>query len=362
LFSKKMEILRNLCIESFGGGSGSGSGFDVSSGWLDLERRLLASDVLISSRREKSSGPRRRGGLRVPRNPDICCKGLVALMETDASGDWTPKRCSRGCLDGSEYCKTHGRDVSQQVCDECTDHHGHEIRHTILHEHFGVVGAPSFHFEKFRSKMIRNTLKDKVKSTDSQDKPGKKTKKVRKVREGVVLPNAFMCWLKDHRAAIKAEIQSKNPTMSARDLMVSTTKRAGELWKLLPKVDQDVWKSGSQQQQQQPGGGGGADILEIIPASQSQQLDTETETETLRLSQSDVQTSDETPSSMALSVEDDDSVCLSFHETHKVWVEEETGLYYKENNPDQAPMGQIVGGKLVPFKKNSKRVSAVESK
>ena len=344
-----MEILRNLCLEVFGATATANShsasaSASASASWLELERRLLASDVLVSSRREKS-----------PRNPNTCCKGLVALMENDPTADdgWKPKRCSRGCLPGSEYCKTHGRDVSQQLCDQCTEHFGHEVRHTILHQHFGVVGAPSYHFQndKFRAKIIRNTLKEKInKSKDSQDnnnnnnKQAKKSKKVRKIREGIIVPNAFMSWLKVHRADIKAEIQSKNPTMSARELMVSTTKRAGELWKLMEKVDQDVWKSPQQQQASVSN----TDILQIIPQSQTPPQTPQT------------QCDDETPSSssIALSVEDDDSVNLTYNDTHKVWVEEDTGLYYKENNPDQAPIGQIVAGKLVPFKKNAaKRVN-----
>jgi hypothetical protein len=331
-----MQTLRNLCQQVFG----HPNDHDHHAAWLEFERRLLASDVLVSSRREKSQ-----------RNPDTCCKGLVALMENDPTADdgWKPKRCSRGCLPGSEYCKTHGRDVSQQLCEQCTEHFGHEVRHTILHQHFGVVGAPSYHFQndKFRAKIIRNTLKEKInKSKDSQlqdnnntTTKGKKSKKVRKIREGIIVPNAFMSWLKVHRADIKAQIQTQNPTMSARELMVSTTKRAGELWKLLSKNEQDAWKSPQANNTNDPA----TDILQII-----HQTPPETP-----LTQCD----DETPSSIALSVEDDDSVNLTFNDTHKVWVEEDTGLYYKDNNPDQAPIGQIVAGKLVPFKKNAKRVN-----
>ena len=342
-----MEAFRNIFEEVVGKSQ-------HNSRWNLLQQRLTAIKLQISAPGQKR---------RPLRDPSLSCKGLVALMTADQNGTWIPKRCSRGCLPGSDYCKTHGRQVQHQICQQCTEHHGQEIRHHFLHEHFGIVDQPSYHFTDnlYREKFIKQSLKEKKNSqhnnnNNSQDnnnnnnKKNKKQKKQRNPHAPPIIPNAFMSWLKVNRAQIKAEIQSKNPQMSARDLMVSTTKQAGILWKLLSKSDQDKWKSSSTSQQQS------SDIIQILPNDNDNNTINQPNCQQDSISPPTTDDTETTP--LAIDEQDDDeSVVLVYNQTHKVWLEDATGLYYKDNNPDQPPMGQIVAGKLVPFKKNTRTLT-----
>lgn len=326
-----------------------------NSRWQAMRQRLESSDLTVANRNEKRS--------RI-RDPSTTCNGLVALMTYDPTNStWTPKKCSRGCLPNSQYCKTHGKNTQHIICQQCTEHHGHEVKHTFLHEHFGITHQPSYHFShpQFRDKIIKQSQKDKKTKNDNTDtntnnqtqnnKKIKKQQRKQRNSDSPIIPNAFMSWLKVNRAQIKAEIQTTNPDMSAKDLMVSTTKQAGILWKLLDKSEQQKWKSSAQQSPKSTtttsDQSSDSDIIQIIPNNNhyntSDSVPPSNETEP------------ETP--LAIEEDDDESIVLTYNETHKVWLEDATGLYYKDNNSDQPPMGQIVAGKLVPFKKTTRTLT-----
>jgi hypothetical protein len=354
-----METLRNIFEDIVGKST-------HNSRWQAMRSRLESADLTVANRKEEQNQKRSR-----IRDPATTCKGLVALMTYDPiNSTWTPKKCSRGCLPNSQYCKTHGKNTQHIICQQCTEHHGQEVRHTFLHEHFGITDQPSYHFNhpQFRDKIIKQSQKEK-KTTTTNTNPdnninysdnntnNKKIKKQRKQRysDSPIVPNAFMSWLKVNRAQIKAEIQTQNPNMSAKDLMVSTTKQAGILWKLLDKSEQEKWKSTNTNQtsvshkdnnndNDNNNNDNDNDIIQIIPNNNSDSVPTSCNTEP------------ETP--IAIEQDDDESVVLTFNETHRVWFEDATGLYYKDNNPDQPPMGQIVAGKLVPFKKTTRTLAS----
>jgi hypothetical protein len=325
-----------------------------NSRWEAFRQRLESSDLTVANRNENQNQKRSR-----IRDPATTCNGLVALMTYDPTDStWTPKKCSRGCLPNSLYCKTHGKNTEHIICQQCTEHHGTEVRHTFLHEHFGIVHQPSYHFShpQIRDKIIKQSQKDKKTKndnnthTDTNHNQTQKTikKQQRRQRNAPIIPNAFMCWLKVNRAQIKAEIQNKNPDMSAKDLMVSTTKQAGILWKLMEKSEQEKWKYSAQQSPTSTTSdqsSSDSDIIQIIPNNNntSDSVPPSNETEP------------ETP--LAIEEDDDESIVLTYNETHKVWLEDATGLYYKDNNSDQPPMGQIVAGKLVPFKKTTRTLT-----
>lgn len=333
-----------------------------NSRWQAIRQRLESSELTIANLNDT----RKRSRIR---DPATTCNGLVALMTYDPTNStWTPKKCSRGCLPNSQYCKTHGKNTQHIICQQCTEHLGHEVRHNFLHEHFGIVNQPSYHFShpQFRDKIIKQSQKDKKINKDKDNNTinndnNNQTKKIKKQRkqrssDSPIIPNAFMSWLKVNRAQIKAEIQNKNPEMSAKDLMVSTTKQAGILWKALDKSEQEKWKNSSNNINNNQESShdntntilDSNDIIQIIPnntTSDSVPPSNETEPET----------------PLAIEQDDDESVVLTFNETHKVWVEDATGLYYKDNNSDQPPMGQIVAGKLVPFKKTTRTLTNKKS-
>ncbi len=347
-----METLRNIFEDIVGKSL-------HNSRWEAMRQRLESAHLTLANQNEKRT--------RV-RDPSTTCNGLVALMTYEPNtSTWTPKKCSRGCLPNSQYCKTHGKNTQHIICQQCTEHLGHEVRHNFLHEHFGIVNQPSYHFShpQFRDKIIKQSQKDKKinKDNNTDNDNNNQTKKIKKQRKqrnshSPIIPNAFMSWLKVNRAQIKAEIQNKNPEMSAKDLMVSTTKQAGILWKALDKSEQEKWKNYSNttiNNNQESShthdntfdsdshSNNDNDIIQIIHNTTSDSVPPSNETEP------------ETP--LAIEQDDDESIVLTFNETHKVWLEEATGLYYKDNNSDQPPMGQIVAGKLVPFKKTTRTLT-----
>lgn len=184
--------------------------------------------------------------------------------------------------------------------------------------------------------------------------PTTKKKKIKKQQrkqrnsDSPIIPNAFMSWLKVNRAQIKAEIQTTNPDMSAKDLMVSTTKQAGILWKLLDKSEQEKWKSSAHQSPK-------SNTTTSDQSSDSDIIPNNNHYNTSDSVPPSNETEPETP--LAIEEDDDESIVLTYNETHKVWLEDATGLYYKDNNSDQPPMGQIVAGKLVPFKKTTRTLT-----
>lgn len=352
-----MDTLRNI-FEDIVGKSAH------NSRWEAMRQKLESSDLTVANLNQIQKRSRIR-------DPATTCNGLVALMTYEPTNStWIPKKCSRGCLPNSQYCKTHGKNTQHIICQQCTEHLGHEVRHNFLHEHFGIVNQPSYHFShpQFKDKIIKQSQKDKKinkdntinNDNDQTQFQNKKIKKQRKQRnsDSPIIPNAFMSWLKVNRAQIKAEIQNKNPEMSAKDLMVSTTKQAGILWKTLDKSEQEKWKNSSNTTTT-------INNQESSSHDNNTNFDSHSHNDIIQIIHNNNTTSDSVPPSnetepetpIAIEQDDDESVVLTFNETHKVWLEEATGLYYKDNNSEQPPMGQIVAGKLVPFKKTTRTLT-----
>ena len=274
---------------------------------------LLASGELVSSGREKSKSEvsKKVGFVR--------CEALVWMLEKNESGDWVPKQCTRGCVEGS-FCKNHGARVSKR-CDDCSSFQGCDVVHTFKHEHFGTIRGRSFVIDKFWDVLVKKSETCVVKgSSDGECAPvEKKPVRVASLEKKVarVVDNPFMNWLSSHRAEIKSSLLSEG-IVSGRELTTLVSKRGGEMWRSLSKEDQQEWK-------------GNKSLLLSAPRDE-------------------VLPSDDTVSSVVV---DEDEVRLIFNVEHSVWVDEETGLYYGSDDVESAPLGQLSGGKLVAFKKTS---------
>jgi len=308
----------------------AGEVFNLSSDKRDeLERAigenvdlasLLASSELVSRGREKSKVV---GAQNVSKGR---CDALVWMLERDASGEWIPKQCTRGCVEGG-FCKNHGARVSKR-CADCSSFQGCDVVHEFKHEHLGTTcGGRSFVIDKFWDVLVKRSEadceKDSSSSSDRECVPAeKKSKKVVSVSEKKVtrvVDNPFMNWLSAHRGEIKSGLLSEG-IVSGRELTTLVSKRGGEMWRALSKDDQQEWK--------------GKKLLissEVV---------------------SDVVPSDDTVSSVVV---DDDEVRLIFNKDHSVWVDDDTGLYYGSDDVESAPLGQLSGGKLVAFKKGGSK-------
>ena len=268
-----------------------------------------------------------------PKDDGVRCQALVWMLEKNAEGEWTPQRCTRGCEEGSDFCKGHGA-VDGKKCADCSAYHGEDTIHGFKHEHLGTIHERSYVIEKFWNELLRYTERQlKVKSGELI--PSKKSEKVLadetekplKVRR--VSDNPYMKWLSSVRGEIKACLLAENPDMGkGREITTAVTKKAGEIWKALSKEERDSWK-------------GQQEIVSEVIAEMPPAID---EVE------SPVSVSETTEE-----VEDDEAISLVFNEDHGVWVDEDTGLYYEANDAESAPLGQMNGGKPMAFKKVSKK-------
>jgi hypothetical protein len=273
-----------------------------------------------------------------PKDDGVRCQALVWMLEKNADGEWIPQRCTRGCEEGSDFCKGHGA-VDGRKCADCSAYHGEDTIHGFKHEHLGTIHERSYVIEKFWSELVRYTERQlKVKSGELV--PSKKTEKVLAVSEKPlkvrrVSENPYMKWLSSVRGEIKACLLAENPDMGkGREITTAVTKKAGEMWQAMSKEEKVIWK-------------GQLEIVAEVNAEMPPAIDDEEEG--VDSSVSPV-AAESTPCG-----DDVETISLVFNDTHSVWVDEDTGLYYGENDAESAPLGQMNGGKPVAFKKVSKK-------
>ena len=314
-----MESLLNVADGVFGLSSEKRDELEVAIGKnVDLVS-LLASCEYVSRGREKSNVFGR-------------CEALVWMLERDVSGDWVPKRCTRGCVSGDVFCKNHGARVNKR-CADCSSFQGCDVVHEFKHEHFGTIKGRSFVIDKFWDVLVKRseTCCEKGSSSSSLAGgecvvPSSSEKKVKKVvassekKPTRVVDNPFMNWLSAHRAEIKSGLLLEG-IVSGRELTTLVSKRGGQMWRDLSNEEQQKWKG-----------------KKLLVSSE--------------VVVSDVVPSDDTVSS---AVVDDDEVRLIFNDVHSVWVDDDTGLYYGSDDVESAPLGQLNGGKLVAFKKGGSK-------
>jgi hypothetical protein len=285
-----------------------------------------------------------------PKSDDVRCHALVWMLEKDAEGNWVAQRCSRGCEGESDFCKGHGA-VDGKKCVDCSAYHGEDVIHGFKHEHLGTIEERSYVIEKFWSELVRYTERQqRLKSGELVPGSSKKVVEKKLSASGlaksvkvkrVVDNNPYMKWLSSVRGEIKAGLLAENPDMGkGREITTSVTKKAGEMWKAMSKEEKDLWKVSS------------GDVIEVL-SELPPALDLGDGAE------EDVVSSPKNESTVASAAEveeeDDETIQLVFNETHSVWVDEDTGLYYESNDAETPPLGQMNGGKPVAFKKVSKK-------
>lgn len=307
---------------------------------------LLASGLKSGNSRvaKKKAGSeetvRKPRGVVKAKADDVRCQALVWMLEKNAEGEWVPQRCSRGCEEGSAFCKGHGA-VDGKKCSDCSAYHGEDTIHGFRHEHLGTIHEETYVIRKFWPELVRYTERQmKVKSGELI--PSKKSEKSAvaddaekplKVRR--ISDNPYMKWLASVRGEIKASLLSENPDMGkGREITTAVTKKAGEMWTAMSKEEKELWKGKEMS-------AGSEVVAEFVTSPEGLN-------------------SDEMPPSIDDSpgeeeAEADDSISLIFNESHNVWVDEDTGLYYESNDAESAPLGQMNGGKPVAFKKVSKK-------
>ena len=282
-----------------------------------------------------------------PKSDDVRCHALVWMLEKDAEGNWVPQRCSRGCEGESDFCKGHGA-VDGKKCVDCSAYHGEDVIHGFKHEHLGTIEERSYVIEKFWSELVRYTERQqRLKSGELVAGSSKKVLEKKLSASGLeksakvkrVVDNPYMKWLSSVRGEIKASLLAENPDMGkGREITTAVTKKAGEMWKGMSKEEKDLWKAG--------------EVIGVTNELPPALVLSDEEDDGVEMN--DVVVSSEKPCVSAVE-EDDETIQLIFNETHSVWVDEDTGLYYESNDAETPPLGQMNGGKPVAFKKVSKK-------
>ena len=295
---------------------------------------LLVSGVVVKTGSEETVVVRKARASIKPKDDGVRCQALVWMLEKDAEGNWVPQRCTRGCEDGSDFCKSHGS-VDGKKCADCSAYHGEDVCHEFKHEHLGTIHEKSYVIDKFWNDLVKYTERTmKVRSGEIVPS-AKKTEKVVEVLEKKekvrrLTDNPYMNWLAAHRAEIKAGLLSDNPDLGkGREITVAVTKKAGEMWKSMSKEEQQNWKGKK--------GVVETDVVvqdEMPPALEADSVESQKSEE---------------------EQQEDDGIKLVFNEEHNVWVDEETGLYYEKNNAEESPIGQMSNGKPCAFKKAAKK-------
>ncbi|NBP16826.1 hypothetical protein EBU95_20970 [bacterium] len=270
-----------------------------------------------------------------PKANEVRCQALVWNLEKDeTTGELKPKRCTRGCDNQSNFCKQHAL-VDGKRCSDCSNYFGEDIIHQFKHEHMGTIHEPSYIFEKYHNDVLKiyqrglQTPQPILTQQPTQLPPKNNKKSTTKTHptadEKPKRPlNPYMKFLQENRKAIGEEILAATPELKGKELQTAITKRAGELWKqqkasLLPIVDDE------------PAG------LEEHPSEIGPQ------------EQEEQQTADGEAQDNEDNEDDEDKITLTYNETLKVWIDEETQLYYDDEQGSDAK-GSIVNGSLRPFK------------
>jgi hypothetical protein len=265
-----------------------------------------------------------------PKADEVRCQAVVWNLEKDAeTGELKPKRCTRGCDAGSTFCKQHGLPDGKK-CAGCSAYFGEDVVHQFKHEHMGTIHEPSYIFEKYRKdveKIYQNSLlTPEVKATAEAVEPKKKTttkKTSKKTETDEPKPkralNPYMKYLQENREAIKAAVLGKNADLKGKELQNAITKRAGEMWKVLKA-------SGMVPETAVEATGEDEPVVAEEPVAV-------VEEETIEEAADD----------------EDDKMNLTYNDELKVWIDNDTQLYYDDEQGTDAK-GSVVGGVLKPFK------------
>jgi len=274
-----------------------------------------------------------------PKPDDVRCQAVTWNLEMDdTTGQLKPKRCTRACDNGANFCKQHGLPDGKK-CPQCSAHFCEDIIHQFKYEHMGTIHEASWAFEKYHSDVLKIYQKSSAQpSNDNHNdntvnhptkKESKKTKNTPKDENKPKRPlNPYMVYLKDNRKTIEQEVLLANPELKGKELQNAITKRAGELWKIAKETNT------------------------YIPAEQTNNNDNDNDNDNNNTPTEEINdnnNNNEQDQEQDEDDNDDNTLNLTFHENLKVWYDSETDLYYDDETGNEAK-GSIVNNILKPFK------------
>ena len=280
-----------------------------------------------------------RGPIQAKQDQDRCQAFIYAFEKDTETGEWKPKRCTRGHEKDTHFCKLHGAPDGKKNEDD-SKHAGEDVIHEFKWGRFGCVETgPTYVFEKFRDELIKaaNKSEESLLSDHSgqSEKPAKKQRASKKKDSPKDKPkrtmNAYMIYLQEKRQEIKQCLLEQTPELKGKELANKVTETAGAAWNASSEEEKKPYlekaaalKTGA--------------THEMPPAIEEDECCGGH--------------SEEEVSEHEAEPEAEDTMTLRHDEKLGVWIDDETNLYYGTDNMEEPPLGQIQKDKLMPFKKS----------
>jgi hypothetical protein len=333
-----------------------GSGEQLDQFKLRLTAEIFAKQSTTKTT-DTTSKPKKESAKKSSNPENRCGAYIFAVVRNEETGEMEPKQCSLSHEEDGQFCKKHGAAHGKRD-EAASNYHGKDVFYEFKWELCGSVeSGPTFVFDKFKDQLLakfNQASGSEASGNESDDSAPKKPAKVARAKKTSPAPkkekkskiektaktktatkrpkNPYFEYLGAERESIKADLLAENTELKGRDLVTSITKEAGRRWKEMSAEEKqpyiDVVEMNADIELEE-----GSEIQDSTGSSNHQEVDS----------------AEPCCDDHAEQEEEEDESDRIFNETHGVWVDPETQLYY-ESQDSECPIGQVVRGKTVPFK------------
>ena len=336
-----------------------GAGELVDQFKLRLTAEIFAKQATNKTTDTTTSKPK-KAPTKKSSNPENQCGAYIfAVVMNEETGEMEPKQCSLSHEQDGKFCKKHGA-VHGKRDDAASNYHGKEVFYEFKWQlHGSVESGPTFVFDKFKDQLMakfNQASGSEASGNESDDSAPKKPAKVASAKKTSPAPkkekkskiektpktktatkrpkNPYFEYLGAERESIKADLLAENAELKGRDLVTSITKEAGRRWKEMSAEEKQPY----------------IEVVEMNADVEKESSEIQESTSASSQHEVDAAAADEPCCDDHAEQEEEDDVSdRIFNETHGVWVDAETQLYY-ETKDSESPIGQVVRGKTVAFK------------
>ena len=335
-----------------------GAGEQLDQFKLRLNAEIFAKQPTTKTT-DTTSKPKKEPAKKSSNPENRCGAYIFAVVRNEETGEMDPKQCSLSHEQDGKFCKKHGA-VHGKRDDAASNYHGKEVFYEFKWQlHGSVESGPTFVFDKFKDQLMAKFNQasgseasgNESDDSTSQKKPAKvarakktspapkkekksKVEKAPKTKSATKRPkNPYFEYLGAERESIKADLLAENAELKGRDLVTSITKEAGRRWKEMSAEEKQPY-------------------IDVVEMNADIEIESsEIQDSTIASSHQEVDAAAEPCCDDHAEQEDEeeDASDRIFNETHGVWVDAETQLYY-QSQESESPIGQVVRGKTVPFK------------
>ena len=302
---------------------------------LDQFKLRLSAEIFAKQPTTKTTDtaikPKKEAAKKSTKPENRCGAYIFAVVKNEETGEMEPKQCSLSHDEDGKFCKKHGAAHGKRD-EAASNYHGKDVFYEFKWELCGSVeSGPTFVFDDSAPKK-KATKVARAKKTSPVAKKEKKSKTEKAPKTATKRPkNPYFEYLSAERESIKADLIAENAELKGRDLVTSITKEAGRRWKEMSAEEKqpyiDVVEMNADIEE-------GSEIQDSISSSSHQEV---------------VAAAEPCCDDHAQEEEEEEETDRIFNETHGVWVDPETQLYY-DSQDSESPIGQVVRGKTVPFK------------